>query len=740
MRSSRIALAGVLALLLGASGCGGDDEKKGNEGLLDLSGLLDFGSGDVAEDTSTLSCQISQDCPSDKPVCDINTKVCVECKTDGHCFGSKPHCHPARLECVECLLTEHCPTGFLHCLDGECSDLACVPNASVCVGSEIHTCSADGMNPKESVVSCGTKFCQNAKCLECKPGELTCKESDVIQCNADGSAFQVLQTCPVGTSCFGGQCMVCYPGAKKCEGSVPYACNAQGNGWDLLPDCAPQGLKCIMGTCISPCASDIKQNTNAGCEFYAVDLDNAYYDAGGGDIMDAWSAQYAVIASNTSKETVATVTLQRPDGVKDTVQVQPNSLHKFLLPSTWGLNNTEKGMKSFKINSTLPITVYQFNPLSNEDVFSNDASVLLPTPSLGANYYVMSYPEKGSLTYRGFVTVVGTSPTATTVTIKPTAKTLAGAGINSINAGQVMNVSLEQGEVFNLECDDVYGDLTGTLVTATAPVAVFSGHEASTTGDACCADHMEQQMVPVEAWGTTYLVTRSYLRWMEKDHVTIVAAHVDTHVTLKPPVATVPTLQPGKSYSFATGQNVEITSDKPIMVAQFLASSHEILGEGLDLDFCFDNSDCPPNYTCDMWSGCIPPSCTSTAQCPSGHTCASYSTSDKYCQPIGDPSMILSVPVEQYLDSYVFLTPDAYAKDYVNIIAPTDATYVTLDDQNLPLVQFQPIGTSGYGVYTTEVKDGVHTLRSDKKVGVVSYGYDKDVSYGYPGGMALEKK
>ena len=35
------------------------------------------------------------------------------------------------------------------------------------------------------------------------------------------------------------------------------------------------------------------------------------------------------------------------------------------------------------------------------------------------------------------------------------------------------------------------------------------------------------------------------------------------------------------------------------------------------------------------------------------------------------------------------------------------------------------------------VKDGVHVLKSSKPVGIVAYGFDQYVSYGYPGGLNL---
>jgi hypothetical protein len=103
---------------------------------------------------------------------------------------------------------------------------------------------------------------------------------------------------------------------------------------------------------------------------------------------------------------------------------------------------------------------------------------------------------------------------------------------------------------------------------------------------------------------------------------------------------------------------------------------------------------------------------------------------------MGDPALILAVPVEQYRSSYVFLTPTNYVEDYINVIAPAGAS-VTLDGQELSSSAFQSVGEGTYKVARLPVTDGVHTLESTEPVGVVAYGYDEDVSYGYPAGLSL---
>ena len=96
----------------------------------------------------------------------------------------------------------------------------------------------------------------------------------------------------------------------------------------------------------------------------------------------------------------------------------------------------------------------------------------------------------------------------------------------------------------------------------------------------------------------------------------------------------------------------------------------------------------------------------------------------------------MGVPIEQYLNEYVVLTPPGYEKNYVNVIAPTGIE-VTFDGTVLDVTP-QPVGETGYEIYSFEVEAGVHTLKGSDEFGLTAYGYDCDVSYAYPGGLKLQ--
>ena len=71
----------------------------------------------------------------------------------------------------------------------------------------------------------------------------------------------------------------------------------------------------------------------------------------------------------------------------------------------------------------------------------------------------------------------------------------------------------------NLETEGLNADFTGTLIDAKKPVTVFVGSEASDVpifGDyttrQCCADHLEEQLIPDSTLGNRFIIARTNSR------------------------------------------------------------------------------------------------------------------------------------------------------------------------------------------------------------------------------------
>jgi hypothetical protein len=619
--------------------------------------------------------------------------------------------------------------------DGAPLPATCTPGEARCDGDALATCGADGVTWTTSPCPAG---CTAGACAACTPGARSCDGDTIVACLPDGQTTQPVSTCTEGRICRDGACLDCSPGARRCDGILSQLCDDTG-AWVTETDCASQGLSCNLGTCVPACSRDPKARNNAGCEYWAVDLDN---------LLDAITAQYAVIVSNLGP-IPATVTVTKRDNAADPPvevmqrQVAPGSLEVLALP---GRDMLTPGIHwaGYRIASTAPVVAYQFNPLENVAVYSNDASLLLPVDTFATEFIVMSRKQgPGSTTsFRGAFDVV-TAYAQTEVTVTPTTRTQAGPSLAAINAGQSRTFTLEPYQVLNIKSDASNGDLTGTVVSATRPVGVFGAHEGAVSSTRCCADHLEHQLYPVSTWGTSYVAARSQPRGVAPDYWRIVAAEDGTVVTFEPASAHAPvTLNRGKFVDFPSTADFVINADKPVMVGQILASSGEVVAIQAGAD-CSEESDCEPGYLCQPDSGffdiCMPPVCTtpgSATGCPNGHVCACPEAAETcYCEPLGDPSLILVPPTSQFRDSYVFLAPNKYAFDYINIVAPADAV-VRLDGQPLSASSFVGVGAS-WKAARIAVQDGVHKVTADKPVGVIAYGFDDDVSYGYAAGLNL---
>ncbi len=104
----------------------------------------------------------------------------------------------------------------------------------------------------------------------------------------------------------------------------------------------------------------------------------------------------------------------------------------------------------------------------------------------------------------------------------------------------------------------------------------------------------------------------------------------------------------------------------------------------------------------------------------------------------GDPSLTMATPVEQYRTSYVFLAPDDYEANYVDIVMPMNAA-VTLDGELVPPPT--AIGGTGFGILRAQLSNsggGHHVVKSDEPVSIQVLGYGRFTSYHYPGGLNLK--
>lgn len=471
-------------------------------------------------------------------------------------------------------------------------DAECTPGQKGCEGNARVQCGLDGKWSDPTPCQPGT-VCSNGVCAPCQPGQKLCQGQDIVECDASGTSANVVLTCGAEEVCTNGICVTCTPGAKECriaDGDVHQtwecaAIDASTTEWQQTATC-PEGADCVKGICVNPCQSDVKLNTNQGCDYYALDLQNS--NSTSLNNVSPENSQFAVIVSNPSATANLTVTVHQTQkaAASETRTLSPGGLEIIKLGPR-NIVGTSQGEMAWRVKGDRPFVAYQFNPLDNvNQVFSNDASLLLPVNALGKEYVVMTGSGGGA-----FFTIVGTK-SETDVTVTVTHPTVAGSGIPALAKGETWTTTLGAGEVLNIlaEQDGMVAEtLTGSVVQASKSVAVFGGNISSNNGGRCCADHLEQQLFPTNVWGTKFVAAKSVVRQAELDRWRVVAGEDGTTVSFSGGVANPKVLNRGEWADLQTDSDFVVTADKPIMVGQFLAPSFEILPVG---EYCESNNDC----------------------------------------------------------------------------------------------------------------------------------------------------
>jgi len=276
----------------------------------------------------------------------------------------------------------------------------------------------------------------------------------------------------------------------------------------------------------------------------------------------------------------------------------------------------------YYVGTTLQDDVYQLTSAGNSVAglaggSGVDATHILETGRLGTAYTVISNANPSGPAVgiyippnRNYVTVVATKD-GTVVTVKPTAATApssnpAGPGfVGAMAAGGTYTFPMQRGQGLHFEagslgspdCAKIFvqwfilgangapcygGDLTGTKITATSPVAVFAGSDCwgKDEGNAC--DVINQEMFPDILADKTYVIcVGSTLVPRTSDMELLRIAAPGPAATLTFAVAVRPTAfaaasitgatVPAGGYSqFFLNQNTVITSTAPILVEHYI--------------------------------------------------------------------------------------------------------------------------------------------------------------------------
>jgi hypothetical protein len=317
---------------------------------------------------------------------------------------------------------------------------------------------------------------------------------------------------------------------------------------------------CSLGRCTTPACQMEEQKrppSSLGCLFYTLDADNVTVDA---------PLASSVLVTNPGGGTV-TVKLRQRSAVdlqwKDIrlVTLAKYEAERIELPASQATG--EVGLSvgtALQIVSNAPIiAAHVQSDDSNESAGSSGGTFLLPAHVLGRRYMTMTYPQAatpkvlataGSRKGAGQIIMVGTADQTTVhFTLPQTAILDESGGTRPLEAGGQTTLTLSDGDVFQIFSIRDGDDLSGSLIEADRPLALFSGNLSTTYGAQRAPginspDMAHEQMLPTALWDTEYVTASlppqlatcdGFFTPPESTRVRVLAAESGTEVVVEAP-------------------------------------------------------------------------------------------------------------------------------------------------------------------------------------------------------------
>lgn len=359
--------------------------------------------------------------------------------------------------------------------------------------------------------------------------------------------------------------------------------------------------------------------------------------------------------------------------------VTANTVTRVSLPQS-AIITSSNTVQSLGIHviSDQEVTVYGMN----QQTSTTDGYLGLPVDILGTSYLVMTYPGLGGSNTSPEYGIV--SPYDNNlITITPSDLTA-----NGNPAGVPFNITLNQGQTFMVKGRYATGysaDQTGSVITSTLPIAVFSGTGCANipVGYGAC-DHLVEQIPPVSSWGTTF-VTKPLESRLNGDTWRFLASQNGTQLTING--SNVATLNFGDHFETMLTTESYVEATHPILAVQFSNGQN--------------------------WDGVL-----------------------------ADPFMMIIPPYQQYLTTYNFSTPQSgFTGNYFSsAVETTGVSGMRINGAPLNPAAYSAIGATGYSAagFPVSINTSYNiTNTGGVPSGLYLYGFGSYDSYGYPGGLSL---
>ncbi len=363
-----------------------------------------------------------------------------------------------------------------------------------------------------------------------------------------------------------------------------------------------------------------------------------------------------------------------------------------------------------------PVVVYGVTRFQ----FTSDSFLAIPVNSLGTEYVVSAYADMSAM-YPGF-----NLPSETTITAAyddtKVFFTLGGNALtttnNGMTEGKTRTYTLNKGDVVAISSVTSEGDVSGSYVRSTKPVAVVSGNQCANVPTIIrWCDYIVEMQQPMHAWSTAYHVP-SFATRQHTPYVKVYAKKPGTVVWMDNTQFGI--IQKGKGGSEGLG-----FIHKP--VADGEPTPHVIWSEDPIYVEVFNRGQEADNIT-------------------------------------SDPFQMTMTPSDQYQKEIVFNTPGVaqlqFAKNWANIVYELDENGVVPDDLEMAVVSggeftwsrikdtygstpgyvfVKEIDGKKYAMKSIELPDpaGVYKIRADKPIACYINGAQDYDTYGHPASIAL---
>ncbi|MCR9089481.1 MAG: Ig-like domain-containing protein [Rhodobacteraceae bacterium] len=333
------------------------------------------------------------------------------------------------------------------------------------------------------------------------------------------------------------------------------------------------------------------------------------------------------------------------------------------IPQSLAMSGTGINDQGLQITSDADVSAY----ISNRQPQTTDLSIVFDETSLGDRYVIASAAD--AISDGGqFSAQALEDGTELTFTLPD---------------GQTATVTLDAGQSFKFSTTDSFDnsslgisvptafDLTGTVIAATAPVAVFSGHSCTNVGLGFC-DHIVEQMPSVDALSQSYVVSEAFSELgIGNNLIRVVAPDDDIEVRIDGEL--VATLSQGEFYEFTLSEPAQqIQTSLPALIAQYLQGS-TTAGEG-------------------------------------------------------DPALSFVPGTDTWLSSYIVATPsgaEALAQNLVNIVVPTAAvSSLQINGSTVNENAFAEVAGTDLSVGNIPIDPGIVRVEASESFQLSLFGFD----------------